>query len=201
MMEEKSPASPTNAIGDVDRLNYLIQSYDKLIDRYESSFSSLNQKATWTLATATALAAITGFTNRFPVFVESPDNLSGIFYLDVLVFALFALAYLAILRHVLAVYRPSKSEFPITALNVSKLGRPVSRYDDKGKYGEQCWFDIQKRYVEPTELVFMSNLLRAYIDTIIEAHLRNQKMSSHVQGAFDLLPLLALLSLILWLLS
>ena len=201
MMEEKSSFSPSNAVGNLERLNYLIRAFDKHIDRYETSFASLNHKATWTLATATALAAISGFTNRSSILAILQNTASITDVLSIPVYVLLIFGYLALLRHVLAVYRPRNVEFPVSALNSDKLGPPVSRNDDEGNYGKACWFDIQERHIKPTELEFLSSVLRAHIDSIIEARLQNQQMGKHVQGAFDLMPFLASLSFILWLLS
>lgn len=201
MMEKKSGISPSNSVGNLERLNYLIRAFDKHIDRYETSSASLNQKATWTLATATALAAISGFTNRSSILAILQNTASITDVLSIPVYVLMILGYLALLRHVLAAYRPREMVFPVSALNTPKLGPPVSRVDDEGKYVKACWFDIQERHIKPTELEFLSSVLRAHIDSIIEAHLKNQQMGKHVQGAFDLMPLLASLAFILWLLS
>ena len=57
MMVEKKPDAPFNPYNNPERLNWLIQTFDKHIDRFDSRFSSLNQKATWTLTIATGFAA------------------------------------------------------------------------------------------------------------------------------------------------
>ena len=116
-------------------------------------------------------------------------------------FILIALAYLVLLWLILKVYRPQKVEYPVSPLNVSDLGPPVSQYVDKGAYGGKCWDEVLDRYVGPEDLDFLHKVLRGYIDAIIEASLLNQRMEKHLHHAFTLLPLLAILSLSMWFLA
>ena len=99
MIEEEKPAFlQATLLDNLERLNYLIRAFDKHIDRYETSFASLNHKATWTLATATGLAAITGFTNsalRFSHISQVNGATNTQSFSDLLfAFILFALTYL-----------------------------------------------------------------------------------------------------------
>ena len=201
MMVGKKPDAPVNPYNNPERLYWLIQTFDKHINRFDSSFSSLNQKATWTLATATGFAAISGFTKSTSIVTALGDGASRTDHVVVLMFVLFVFAYLALLKHVLEVYRPQKVEYPVSPLNIPDLGAPPSRCEDLDDYGEKCWDDVQDRHIKPIELDFLHNTLRGYIDAIVAAYLLNQKMDRHLKSAFSLLPLLAALSLIMWFLA
>ena len=195
------PNAPDNAFEDLERYRWLIQMYDKNIDRYHSSISSLNQKATWTLATAIGFALITGFAKGPSIISAFNNRASNSDLLILLLFLLFALIFFALLQNVLQVYRPQNVEYPVSPLNISKLGFPVSRYKDRGEYGKKCWKDIMSRFFEKDELECLRETLRGYIDSTIEWYLLNQKMTRPLQSAFNKLPILAFLSLFMWLLT
>ena len=195
------PNAPDNAYTDLERYRWLIQTFDKHIDRYALSFSSLSQKATWTLATATGFAAITGFTRGSSIVSVFQDGVSNSDYLFFLLFMLFVLIYLALLHNVLNVYKPHSIEFPVSPLNVSELGSPVSRHKDQGAYSDKSWEDIMIRFFEKDELECLREALKGYIDTTIEWNLLIQEMDRQLKSAYKKLPLLAFVSLFMWLLT
>ena len=197
MAEEKRGDTSNGSYNQLERLDWLIQSFDKLIDRYSSGFSSLNQKATWTLATATGFAAITGFTKGVSFVAVLRNEATSIDSIALVIFILFALVYLALLRDVIEVYSPQSVEYPVSPM----LKRPISQCEDQDEYVEECWNYTKNALVKPEELKFLESVLLSYIHSIVLLDLRNKKMGKHLKSAFQLLPVLATLSLILWFLA
>ena len=155
MMVEKKPDAPFNPYNNPERLNWLIQTFDKHIDRFDSSFSSLNQKATWTLAIATGFAATSGFTKSASMITLFENGALSTDFNSDLLFIPFGLAYLVLLFQVWNVYRPQDVGFPISPLITSDLAPPVSQREDQGTYVKECLADVQRSYINLEEMEFL----------------------------------------------
>ena len=194
----------------LERLEWLIEVFDKHLERHNEAFESLNRKATWTLATATGLAAASGFIKGTTVGDSVREasrwiwrlllgQQADIQLLPLVIAALsvsFGLLYLLLLKHVLSVYSPKTIEYPVSPIN-EELGIVRSRYEDQGQFGTACWHDVMKRYVDCENTERYNKVIRGYIDTNIEASLTTKAMSDSLSKAFRLLHPLALISIII----
>ncbi len=197
MNDEKQSVNPSDPVNQQKRLYWLIQTFDKSLDRFDSSFTSLNQKATWTLAIATGFAATSGFTKSASLITLFENGASNTDLKIVPVFILFGLAYLALLFQVWNVYRPQDVGFPISPLITSDLAPPVSQREDQGTYVQKCLADVQHSYINLEEMEFLEKALLEYINANVEAFLLNQRIGKYVDRAFKLLISLAILFMIM----
>jgi len=186
---------------DPDRFKWLISEFDKKIDRFREGRKSLNQKATWTLATGTGLAVVSGLT-RGPLIVASMEQgATNHKTLLIIVSVIFMLIFLALLSEVLGVYRPQNVEYPVSIFNFDVTGPLDRRAIESGDFVERTWEDILQRYIEPEESVIYHNQIRNYIDVLAETHLLHEEMAHRLSNAYKLLQTLAVLTFLLFVLA
>jgi hypothetical protein len=197
-----------------ERFDWLLDMLDKHFVRTDQAFDSLNKKATWTLSTATALAASAGFVKGTSIgetarkladLIESSPTISeltshGIDIAIGVVVVLFTIAYLRLLYFVIQVYKPKQFEYPISPVN-DQLGAVTSWRDDKGKFGELCWNDLVDRYIQPDDFECYHKVLRGYVDSQIVSYLTIDQMGKRLDQAFTCLYPVAVLSIILLLIA
>ena len=191
-----------------ERFEWLMSIFEKRFDNQEQAFQSLNQKATWVLATATSLIAASGFikgdaiskatTNYFEyVFSTSAPSQNIIFSTFVVILAVvFAIMYFFLLVFVTRVYSPKYVEYPISPIN-EELGQVKSHRDDKGDFGSKCWEDVMDRYVLSENYKCYHIVLRGYVDAHIEMKIVIDKMGRDLKQAFTILTLLGFVSVML----
>ena len=197
MNDEKQSVNPSDPVNQQKRHYWLIQEFDKSLDRFASSLTSLNQKATWTLAIATGFAATSGFTKSVSMITLFESGALNTDFNSDLLFIPFGLAYLVLLFQVWNVYRPQDVGFPISPLITSDLAPPENQREDPGTYAQKCLADVQSNYIKLEEMEFLEKVLLEYINANREALLLNQRIGKHVNRAFKLLFLMALLFMIM----
>ncbi len=198
---EKSTVLVTDPYNRPERFEWLISQFDKYLVRFQEGRQSLNRKATWTLATATGFAVFSGLT-RGPSIVASLGE--GVTNYKVFVFVvsiLFVSAYLALLGEVLKVYRPQSVGYPVSPFNFEVTGPIDRRQVDSGDFAKKSWQELFERFIKPEQEEIHHNLFRNYIDELAETYLLHEDMSHHLSNAYRLLPVLAILSFVLFLLA
>lgn len=170
----------------------------------------MDQKAIWALATATGFVGFVGLAkgesvgaflySRFTNQVVDIDSTQKIM---ILIAMLFALTYLVLLIRVIGVYFPKKVVDPFMPTN-STVGPPVSIYDDEdenARIGYEYWNFARETYIRPTDIDHFYDILREYIDVIMEQYLQNQKTEEKLRFAFLLLPLMTTMTVLLFVLG
>ena len=197
MNDEKQSGNPSDPVNQQKRHYWLIQEFDKSLVRFASSLTSLNQKATWTLAIATGFAATSGFTKSVSMVTLFENGALSTGFNSDLLFIPFGLVYLVLLFQVWNVYRPQDVGFPISPLITSDLAPPENQHEDQGAYVQKCLADVQSNYVNLEEMEFLEKVLLEYINENSKAFLLNQKIGKYVNCAFCLLIILVLLFMIM----
>ena len=89
---------------------------------------------------------------------------------------------------------------PINYLNIT----PVSVFDDDEEHkriGDQYWYFAMDTYIKPQEIEHYFDILREYSDLIIEQYLQNQKIGEELRFTFQLLPFMAIMTVLLFVLG
>jgi hypothetical protein len=193
-----------------ERFEWLLAALEKQFETFKHDFDSLNQKATWVLATATAFATASGFIKGTSIGVSARATIGTVIewfqggtpiqfspdMLITLVALAFGVLYVLLLIWVVKVYQPKPFEYPISPINTD-LEPAVSRYQDEGKYGEKMWEDLIDRYILPDDMTCYHRVLRGYVDGLIETYLTINQMGENLGKAFKCLYPLSVLSIIL----
>ena len=195
MKDDNSPKANIDVYDRPERFEWLISELDKQINLYSEKRQSMNRKATWTLATATGFAILSGLTGGPTLSVSLREGVSS--YDAIVIFGsiLFGLAYLALLKEVLDVYRPQSVLYPVSLFNFEVTGPIDSQQVDSGEFATKCWKEVLERFIKPQQKELHHNTLFDYIDVLADTHLLHETMASHLNRAFNLLSPLAVLSL------
>ncbi len=210
MVEETGIETKENPYHKPQRLQWLLGEYEKHLHRFEASRKSMDQKAIWALATATGFVGFLGLVKGEDIGVAIYARFSNqVVDIDtsqkfmILIAMLFMLTYLVLLIKVIAVYFPKKVIDPFMPTNYVNI-TPVSTFDDEEenrRIGDQYWYFALDSYIKPTDIDHFYDILREYIYVIMEQDLQNQNLGDNLRVAFRLLPTIATMVLVLFVLS
>lgn len=210
MVEETSIETKENPYHKPQRLQWLLGEYEKHLHRFEASRKSMDQKAIWALATATGFVGFLGLVKGEDIGVAIYARFSNqVVDIDtsqkfmILIAMLFMLTYLVLLIKVIAVYFPKKVIDPFMPINYLNI-TPVSVFDDDEEHkriGDQYWYFAMDTYIKPQEIEHYFDILREYSDLIIEQYLQNQKIGEELRFTFQLLPFMAIMTVLLFVLG
>ena len=178
-----------------ERLIWLIRAFEKHIDRFDAGRKSMNQKATWTLATATGFFALSSLAKSETMRIFIKNQMEQLETLDRIVVAvalLLAATYAILLIQVTNFYSPREIEYPVQPIN-PELVSDMSRYQDNEKFSDECWNYVQVTYIKPEDLECYHLVLRGHIDTYIKQSLLNQKLGEHLKDIFRIWAVLVIL--------
>ena len=114
------------------------------------------------------------------------------------------MVYIILLIKVIRVYFPRKVIDPFIPTNYFPEVPPVSVYDDpeeNKRIGDQYWYFAMDTYIKPTDIDHFYDVLREYIDVIMEQYLQNQELEKELRFAFQLLPPMAIMTVLLFVLG
>lgn len=193
-----------------ERLAWLMGEYEKHLHRFEASRKSMDQKAIWALATATGFVGFLGVVKRKTIsavlysrFTNQVVDIDITQKIMILTALLFALVYIVLLIKVIRVYFPKEVIDPFMPTNNIQIS-PVSLFkepEENERINDQYLDWSIDDYILPSETDHFYNVLREYLDVIVEQYLQNQNISKELRFTFRLLPLMAVMTITLFVLG
>ncbi|MCY4106003.1 MAG: hypothetical protein OXG02_04790 [Chloroflexi bacterium] len=210
MDEEIVNETNANPYHKPERLQWLLGEYEKHLARFETSRKSMDQKAIWALATATSFVGFLSLAKGEAIgatiylrFTNQVVDIGSSQKIMMLVAMLFVLTYLVLLIKVISVYFPKKVIDPFMPINYVNV-IPVSAFDDTEehrKIGKIYWDFAMDTYIKPTDIEHYHDILRECSDIIMEQYLQNQKTGEELRSSFRLLPFMAIMTVLLFVLG
>lgn len=207
MAEETEIEATDNPYHKPERLTWLVGEYEKHLHRFEASRKSMDQKAIWALATATGFVGFLGVvkgesiaTFMYERFTNQVVDLSIAQISEFFLALLFVMIYILLLIKVIRVYFPKEVIDPFMPTNNIQVS-PVSLFkepEENERINDQYLDWAIDDYILPSETDHFYNVLREYIDVIVEQYLQNQNIGKELRFTFRLLPLMAVLAITLF---
>ena len=196
------------------RLRWLLGEYEKHLQRFEASRRSMDQKAIWALATATGFVGFLGLVKGEAIgmaiyarFSNQTVEIAASQKFMILIALSFALTYIVLLVKVIKIYFPKKVIDPFMPINYTDETideTPISAFDDleeNRRIGDQYWYFAMDNYIKPTEIDHLQDILREYSDVFMEQYIKNQEIGKELRLAFLLLPPMAIMTMLLFVLA
>lgn len=174
-----------------ERFIQLIGEFNKHIELLHDRRKDMNQKATWTLATATSFIAILGLLKDTRIndtisewirgrLTESLAN--GIVALAA---GIFIVSYLVLLYHVIKVYSPQSVGYPLNPIKTKYWAQDETQHD------KNIWEGLIDTYVEPDGLKYSRIVLNEQTDAIKNQQELEESLTENLFASFRLLWFLA----------
>ena len=194
-------SSPPNPYDKPERFSELIAIFNKHLERFDDRRREMNQKATWTLATATGFVALLGLLRDATISKALNSLLRGWLTdsvadaIVVLAFVLFISIYLLLIHFVARVYSPKEVKYPVS---------PIMSDDwlaDEHQLAESGWKRSLEWYIKPSKLEYCHRVLSEQIYAIINQQQLDVTSTKYLFRSFTLLQILAFLTSIILLLK
>lgn len=201
MEDENAKNAAENPYHKPERFIQLIGEFDKHIKLLHDRRKDMNQKATWTLATATGFVAILGLLKdtriNDTVSAWLRDRLTESLANGIVALAagIFMMLYLVLLYHVIKVYSPQSVGYPLNPIKSNYWAQDETQHD------KNIWEGLIDTYVEPDDLEYSRIVLNEQTDAIKNQQKLEESLTENLFAAFRLLWLLALCSIIILILG
>ena len=194
MADEIAKNAAENPYHKPQRFTQLIGEFDKHIKLLHDRRKDMNQKATWTLATATSFIAILGLlkdtriNDTASTWIRDQLTVSVVDYTVIVLVVLFAATYLALLYFVTKVYSPQSVGYPLNPIK--------SKYwaQDETQHDRNIWDGLLDTYVNPDDLEYSRIVLNEQTDAIKNQQKLEEELTENLFFSFKLLRWLALFS-------
>lgn len=201
MEDENAKNAAENPYHKPQRFTELTAIFDKHLERFDDRRKEMNQKATWTLATATGFVALLGFLKDTPINETINSLLRGWLTNPVadgmvaLALALFIAIYLVLVHWVARVYSPKEVKYPVSPIQSEDW------LENEDQLAENSWIRSLELYVKPSRLEFSHRVLSEQIFAIINQQKLDVTSTKYLYRSFKLLQVLAFLTSIILLLK
>lgn len=184
-----------------ERFTQLIGEFNKHIELLHDRRKDMNQKATWTLATATGFVAILGLLKDTRINDTVSSMIRGQITNSVadgiiaVVVILFVVAYPALLYFVTKVYSPQSVGYPLNPIKTKYWAQ------DEIQHHENIWNGLLDSYVEPDGMEYSRIVLKEQIDSIKNQQKLEEELTENLYSSFRLLWFLAFCTTIILILG